>query len=164
MNAPRRVAVFAVGNTARGDDGLAPELAARLRTLDWDRHAWLQLIEDAQLQIEHALDLQRCELALFVDASSDAAAPFTLSEIGTAEHHRPAPMSHALEPRDVLHTLTTISRESAPPCFVLAIRGESFELGEALSQAARENLEAATQLVLSLLETPEIAAWRAQLS
>lgn len=160
----KRVAVFAVGNTARGDDGLAPQLASRLRALDWDKREWLQLIEDAQLQIEHALDLQRSDLALFVDASSEASAPFTFSELGTPQHHRPAPMSHALEPRDVLHTLATISREPPPTCFVLAIGGESFGLGEELTPAAQENLEAATRLVLSLLENPEVAAWRTRLS
>ena len=52
--------IFAVGNPSRGDDALGPELLARLS-------AWLEskgkqenveLIEDFQLQIEHALDLQ----------------------------------------------------------------------------------------------------------
>lgn len=53
------VVVFAVGNTSRGDDAIGPELLCRLAA--WLDKEWLtecfELIEDFQLNIEHALGL-----------------------------------------------------------------------------------------------------------
>mgnify|MGYP006274078221 CR=1 FL=1 len=163
MRAPQtRVLVVGVGNAARGDDGLGPQLMQRLRGSAHGEHWWLTLIEDAQLQIEHALDLQISDLALFVDASADAPAPCTLREISAPAGHRIMPMSHALAPEDVLHTLVTIGRRAAPPSFLLAIRGERFELGQALSASAAAHLDAASRLVDELLRQPEAGAWRAR--
>jgi hydrogenase maturation protease len=163
VTSPQRVTVFGVGNTARGDDGLGPLLLERLREAGWEGREWLRLIEDAQLQIEHALDLQRCDIALFVDASVDAPAPFSFEEIANPGGHRMATMSHALAPADVMHTLATIGRAAPPPAFVLGIRGEHFELGEGLSAAAVDGLAAATELVLELLQTPHLDGWRGKL-
>ncbi len=51
--------VVAVGNTSRGDDAIGPELLCRLAA--WGDKEWLtecfELIEDFQLNIEHALGL-----------------------------------------------------------------------------------------------------------
>ena len=73
-----RLVVFGWGNDARGDDGLGPLLLARVARAAWpDVHA----IEDFQLQIEHALDLDGADLALFLDAGKDTPAPFVFVEI-----------------------------------------------------------------------------------
>ena len=70
MRAP--IVVFAVGNPSRGDDAIGPELCGRLE--NWLKNAGLaervELIEDFQLNIEHALDLEGRELALFIDAGA----------------------------------------------------------------------------------------------
>ena len=63
---------------SRGDDGLGPLLLARIAEAGWDN---AELIEDFQLQIEHALDLQGADLALFIDAGKDTPAPFSFREI-----------------------------------------------------------------------------------
>ena len=56
-----RLVIFAVGNPSRGDDALGPELLARLA--DWlakqNPAVDVELVEDFQLQIEHALDVHR---------------------------------------------------------------------------------------------------------
>ena len=159
-NRRTRVLIIGVGNLARGDDGLAPRLLDSLREAGYGEHWWLTLMEDAQLQVEHALDLQLNDVALFVDASVDAPAPYSLREIHTPEGHRMVMMSHELAPQDVLHTLATIGRRAVPPSFLLAIRGEHFELGETLSTAAAEHLDAATHLLEQLLAEPAPEAWR----
>jgi len=162
MRAPRKqVLVIGVGNTARGDDGLAPALLKRLRASVHAQDGWLNLVEDAQFNIEHALDMQLNDLTLFLDASVDAPAPFRFSEIIPSPQRRAVPMSHALEPLDVLHTFSTISRRPPPSCFLLALHGEHFELGIGLSQAAARHLEAASGFLEKLLDTPDAEAWRA---
>lgn len=156
----QRVTVFGVGNTATGDDGLGPLLLQSIRESERDDDWWLKLVEDTQLQVEHALDLQLCDLALFIQTSVDVPAPCVLSEIDVPEGHRLATTTHALAPLDVLHTLATISRGTPPPVFVLTVRGEQFEPDAGLSAAARENLAAATELLETLLESTDAGEWR----
>jgi len=67
-----RLVVFGWGNDASGDDGLGPLLLARVARAAW---AGVTTVENFQLQIEHALDLDGAEAALFVDAGKDTPAP-----------------------------------------------------------------------------------------
>jgi hydrogenase maturation protease len=92
-----RLVVFGWGNDARGDDGLGPLLLARVARAAW---ADVTTVEDFQLQIEHALDLDGAEAALFLDAGKDTPAPFSFAEIGPErdESHT----THALAPEAVL--------------------------------------------------------------
>lgn len=135
--------VFAVGNPSRGDDAIGPALMARLR-------AWLPealptaevaLVEDFQLQVEHALDLAGRAAALFIDAGSGTPAPYRACRIAPAGEF--AHTSHALGPETVLHVYRTILHRAPPPAFLLCVRGESFELGAPLSATARRHLDAA---------------------
>jgi hydrogenase maturation protease len=81
-----RLVVFGWGNDARGDDGLGPLLLERVARAGWPE---VEAIEDLQLQIEHALDLDGADLALFLDAGKDTPAPFVFAEIepGRGAHH-----------------------------------------------------------------------------
>lgn len=159
-----RVVVFGIGHPERGDDAVAPTLIRRLRSSTFVSHWWLTLVDDVQLQIEHALDLQLSDLALFIDARNDAPPPFVLREVVTPPGHRITAMARSLEPRDVLHTLSTIGRRPAPPSFVLTVRGEQFDIGAGLSSTANTHLEAAGELLDQLLCTPDADHWRRQLT
>lgn len=151
--------VFAVGNPSRGDDALGPQLAARFAAemQAAGRVAEFELIEDFQLQIEHALDLQGRALALFVDAGTGTPAPYSFRPI------MPAPAgghtTHALTPAAVLQVFRQIHGNEPAPAFLLCVRGESFELGEALTSAAEEHLEAALALLRELMVQPCAIAW-----
>ena len=160
----RRVVIFGVGDAARGDDGLGPALIRRLREADYDDSWWLTLVDDTQLRIEHALDLQINDLALFVDASDSAKPPFEFRAVETPTRHRVMPMSQALQPEDVVHTLSTIARHvKTPASFVLELPATEFGLSNSLSASAGENLDAAVTLVESLLDNPNEEFWRSKL-
>lgn len=159
MSAP--VVIFAVGNPSRGDDAIGPQLLERLA-------AWLQkeglaggfeLIDDFQLQIEHALDLCGRRLALFIDAGMDTPAPWRLSSVAPATGI--GHTSHALAPQAVLQVYRQTEGCEPPPAFVLGVRGEQFELGSALSPAAERHVAAALALLEQLCRQPEPAAWAA---
>lgn len=130
------IVVFVVGNPSRGDDAIGPVLGERLA-------AWLaeqgltervELVEDFQLNIEHALDLVGREQAIFIDAGENTPAPFTFERIHPAA--LPSHSSHALPPPAVLQVYRQTEGTEPPPSFVLCVRGESFELGEGLSTLA----------------------------
>lgn len=140
MTAP--TLIFAWGNPSRGDDALGPLLIERIAAL---QISGVECLTDFQLQVEHALDLAGRSRILFVDASVNAAPPFTASRIEPA--HDASFTSHAITPQSVMQVYVDLNDEDPPPCTLLAIRGESFELGEAPSAAALDNLNAAIDWV-----------------
>lgn len=156
------VAVVAIGNPSRGDDALGPLLLERLVSwLQEEGRADVELIEDFQLQVEHALDLQGRRLVLFVDAGSETPAPFHFYRLEAASDF--GHTTHALSPGAVLQVYRQTLGEP-PPAFVLCIRGESFGLGAPPTALAVEHLEAACAQVRQLLAKPEPAAWLAAAS
>lgn len=138
--APTRL-VIGIGNPSRGDDALGPLLVERLQVLNL---ADVELLTDYQLQVEYALDLQARREVVFVDASLDAAAPFTFTPALAAEDSSYS--SHELSPGAVLHAYRKLFGEP-PAAYVLAVRGHAFELGEGLSPDAGANLEAALDFI-----------------
>ena len=157
MSAP--LVVFAVGNPSRGDDAIGPVICGRLA--EWLENEELtervELIEDFQLNIEHALDLLGRELALFIDAGENTPAPFVFGQIypSTATAHS----THALPPETVLQVYRQTEGSEPPPAFVLCIRGERFDLGEGLSPTAQGRLGEAMGLLEKLFARPTLAAW-----
>lgn len=155
--AATRLVVFGWGNDARGDDGLGPLLLGRIAELALPH---VVAIEDFQLQIEHAMDLEGADLALFLDASVAAPAPFAFTETGPRADF--SHTSHAMTPEAVLDVFARVLGRRPPPAFVLAMRGEAFELGSGLGPAAAAHLEAAWTFVRPLVATADAAAWLAK--
>ena len=151
-----RLVVFGWGNDARGDDGLGPMLLERVAR---EGLPDVTTIEDFQLQIEHALDLDGADMALFLDAGRNTPPPFAFEEIFArrdASH-----TTHALSPAAVLDVFARTLGRAPPPSFKLIVRGERFELGEALSAEAAARLKAAWAFLEGLLRAPHVASWRA---
>jgi hydrogenase maturation protease len=132
------ILVFGWGNPSRGDDALGPLFIDRITALQLPG---VECLTDFQLQVEHALDLENRKRILFIDASIDATAPFAVTVLEAA---RDASFTtHAMTPEAVMHVYVELHDEPPPPCTLLAIRGERFELGEAISPAAATHLDAA---------------------
>ena len=157
MSAP--LVVFAVGNPSRGDDAIGPVICGRLAK--WLENEKLtervELIEDFQLNVEHALDLQGREFALFIDAGENTPAPFIFEQIfpSTAASYT----THALPPQAVLQVYRQMEGTEPPPTFVLCVRGEKFELGEPLTAAAKNHAMLAFELLMGLCRQPILAKW-----
>lgn len=144
MRAP--VVVIAVGNPSRGDDAIGPLLADMLERADLPG---VEVIVDYQLQVEHALDLEGRQLAVFIDAAVDCTEPV---EVRTLEPSRDAShTTHALSPAAVLDTCSRVSGRPPPPACALAVRGLRFGLGDGLSDEAQRNLGAAWPVLLRLM-------------
>lgn len=153
MTAP--TLIFGWGNPSRGDDALGPALLDAVEALRASHPQWgeVDILTDFQLQVEHALDLEGRERVLFVDASAAAAdAPFRAEAIAPARDS--SFTSHALSPQGVMHVYSEIKGKAPPPCTLLAIAGEAFELGEPLSAAAHAHLDAALAWTRDWLALP----------
>jgi hydrogenase maturation protease len=151
--------VFAWGNPSRGDDALGPAFLDGVGTWLAERGAAdaVELLTDFQLQPEHVIDLHARHLVLFVDASVACPAPFSFTRV---RPRRDASFtSHAMSPGALLAAYEDVHGRSAPSCYVLAIRGHRFELGEDISTAALGNLEAALGFARTLLGEQTFEAW-----
>lgn len=153
------VLIFAVGNESRGDDGLGPLLLRELQAYlhsngDADR---FELLEEFQLQIEHAMDMQGRKLVLFIDAGMDTPAPFSFQRLDMND--APVLYSHALEPQALLQVYRQFYQQIPPDAYVLCIRGERFELGEGLGAGAVQHKLAAFELCKKLLRQPVVDYW-----
>jgi hydrogenase maturation protease len=157
------ILVIAVGNESRGDDALAPLLLRDLQ--EWVHGHKLQdsieLLEDFQLQVEHAADMLERELVLFIDAGLETPPPYTFYRVQPNEG--PTLLSHALAPEDVLTAYVQVYRQAPPPSFVLCISGKHFELGAALSAEAEKNLKLAMNFSRQLLQLANAGAWETHL-
>ncbi len=156
MPSPAPLLLIGCGNPSRGDDALGPELLRRAEAL---RAPGLEVLEDFQLQIELSLDLVGRELVLFVDASVAAAAPFEFRRLHPARDESWS--THTLHPEAVLHVFQVVQRREPPPAYLLAVRGEAFDLGKPLSEAATRNLAAASAFLARLVGDPRPEAWQA---
>ncbi len=143
--------VFGWGNASRGDDALGPACIDRLRA-GHDPEVSVDFLDDYQLQIEHALDLVGRQHVLFVDASLSCRAPFEVTRLQAAP--QAGITTHALSPQALMQVYGALHGEPAPPCTLLAIRGERFELGEPPSPRALAHLSAALQWAQDWLTEP----------
>jgi hydrogenase maturation protease len=145
MTAP--LLVFGWGNRSRGDDALGPLLIERLRErLGEGATGRVDFLDDYQLQPEHALDLIGRERVLFVDASLSCAAPFEAAAVQPRRDH--SFTTHAMSAAAVLQVYAELQGCAPPPCTLLAIRGERFELGEPPGEPALRHLAAALDWAL----------------
>ncbi|MDD4930348.1 MAG: hydrogenase maturation protease [Gallionella sp.] len=164
---PAPVLIFAIGNESRQDDATGPlllrELEAWLNSAEGRQEKadglieQVELLEDFQLQIEHAMDMKDRQRVLFIDAGINTPAPCSFYRITAGGD--PVLYSHALAPDALLKVYEQFYQEKAPDSYVLCIRGESFELGEPLTAHARTHLAAALSLVRQLIKTPGDRSW-----
>jgi hydrogenase maturation protease len=153
------VLLFGYGNLSRGDDALGPLLLEYVEA-NCDLDA-IEILSDFQLQIEHALDLENRSLVLFVDASvaCNSAFDFTVLEPSRDKSYT----THAMSPAAVLDVYQSIKMQTPPPCFLLSIKAEKFELGEGLSTGAEHNLGHACAFAGHLLSAPDVDYWLEQI-
>lgn len=140
--------IIAVGNRSRGDDALGPLLLEQLQQAEAMKSD-VEFLDDFQLQVEHALDLQHRVAVLFVDAAlpgvvESVSLEPVFAEMGTL------PASHALRAEAVLNVAHKLNA-SAPPSWQLAIEGQRFGLGDELSEPARHHLQLAFELATNWL-------------
>ena len=155
------IALLACGNPSRGDDALGPLFMDAIVLRRAARPHWpdIETISDFQLQVEHATDLERADLVLFVDADAAGTAPARLTRLRAEADV--GYTTHALPPAKVLAVFERFYDRPAPPAFLLALYGERFELGEALTAAAKEALDAGLALTEKLFAQAELEAWQA---
>jgi hydrogenase maturation protease len=141
------------GNPGRGDDGLGPILAERIRDMALPD---LEVRSAYHLMVEHAPLVAEADLVVFADAWMRGEGPFRFSEIEAGEADEVS--SHGLSPPALLQ-LSQVLYGRVPRAYLLAVSGVSFDqVKEGLSPVAARNLDlAAAGLVDWLARGPSHA-------
>lgn len=146
--------IFGYGNPGRGDDALGPLVAEHIESLktqfQW-RH--IDVLTAYQLQIENVMDVAEYPLVLFVDAHTSCSSPVQVNRCQPEADQ--SYTSHALTPDALLSVYQQAFKKPPPPCYLLSIKGESFELGQSLSKSAIYNLELAIKFVEQICRQSE---------
>jgi len=141
--------VFAWGNVSRGDDGIGPLLAKKLRDLGLPD---LTVVEDFQLNIEHVMDFSGLTPLLFIDASVAIDSGIQLERIGASEDGNFS--THAISPQALLNVYRESTGNTLPPAFLLHVAGEHFGLGDGLGDIARSAADEAWSFLRAVLHSP----------
>lgn len=141
--------VFAWGNVSRGDDGIGPLLAEKLRGLGLPE---LTVVEDFQLNIEHVMDFSGMTPLLFLDASVAIDKGIQLERIGASENGNFS--THAISPQALLNVYRESTGNTLPPAFLLHVAGEHFGLGDGLGDTARSAVDEAWSFLRAVLHSP----------
>jgi hydrogenase maturation protease len=151
-----KLVIIGYGNPSRGDDAIGPLLLNKIADCNFEN---ISCFEDFQLQIIHSLDLEGMDMALFIDAGMNTQAPFFFKQIH-ASGELITHTSHSLAPQTVLDIYIKIKGKTPPPAFLLCVAGESFGLGDDLSQNGQINLNQAWDFILPLLQNPNLEKWQ----
>lgn len=159
MSVPR-VLLIAFGDDSVGSRGLSSRLLGKLRMRPLAESWWLTVVEDTQLRIEHALQLQANELALFIDTSPGLSKPLEFSRLEWTSDHKILPMDDTLEPSDLLHTLSTIGRMGKlPGSFRLTLAGGSDGQPDSPAVTSDAHVDAAVDFLEDLLGNAQESYW-----
>jgi hydrogenase maturation protease len=135
----RTVLVFGYGNPGRQDDGLGPAVVEALEKTGLEG---VTLDANYQLSVEDAALVAEHDVVVFVDADAAGPAPFWFGAIEPADDVMSF-STHSVRPEAVL-ALARGALGGTTAGYVLGVRGYAFdEFGEALTEGARRNLEAA---------------------
>jgi len=125
---PSRVLIVGIGNTLRGDDGIAAEVLRRLEA----EHISADCRSVHQLTVEMAQLISQYDAVLFIDAS--VALPVGHWRCEKIDHHCDGTesFSHDLSPRALLNLSAQLYR-SPTHVQALSIGAERFDLTESIS-------------------------------
>jgi hydrogenase maturation protease len=111
--------------------------------------------DNYQLNIEDAMDVAAHDIVWFIDAARLGASPYSVRAVS------PSPgiefTSHIVRPEAIL-AIARQCYDAAPRAFLLAIRGYEFEFIEALTPAAKDNLDAALVMLAERMRAMQAEA------
>lgn len=162
MNNPQQnqsLLLFAFGNISRGDDALGPLLLQRMQQQNINQAGGypLNYLQDYQIQVEHVMDMQDCERVILIDASQSLQQAYDFYCI--QEQPESSYTTHGMSASNLLHIYRQVYHQPAPPTYMLAIEGNSFELGHPLSSKAEINLQSAYGFLTDLLSAEKLPQW-----
>ena len=137
--------IIAIGNVARGDDGVGHQVATRLRarTLPAD----VSFLAAAGLDVRMAADVARCARLMVIDAERRAEPPVEVHPIVTGSAANSGQSIDAPGLLSVAYALYGVTPEAT----LVSIAAPEMGHGEGLSPVAERAADEAVEAVLAML-------------
>lgn len=119
--------IIGCGSLVRTDDGVGQVLAAALS----ERIAGAETIRCTQLTPELAEPISRADAVVFIDASAEGE-PGAMRVTAIEPENNGGAFTHHVTPTSLLGAAADLY-ENAPPAYLIAVAGASFDYGSALS-------------------------------
>jgi hydrogenase maturation protease len=119
--------IIGCGSLVRTDDGVGQSMALALS----ERIAGAEAIRCTQLTPELAEPISRADAVIFIDASAEGE-PGSIRLTALEPEHNGGAFTHHVTPSSLLGAAADLYG-SAPPAYLIAVAGWSFDYGAALS-------------------------------
>ncbi|EAW35887.1 hydrogenase maturation protease [Lyngbya sp. PCC 8106] len=141
----KTVLVMGYGNPIRGDDGIGERVATEVENWNFSNVRSQSL---HQLVPEVAEDLTQVDVVIFVDASitGETVELLAVEPLETTELN----WGHYLNPQSLL-TLAKTLYHKTPEAWLISVPGVDFELGENLSEIAKQGVTVALEKIKQLI-------------
>lgn len=148
-----KILLYGYGNPGRQDDGLGNAFIDRIQKwIETEKLEGFELDSNYQLNIEDAEAIADKDLAVFIDASVEAIDDFCISKV--TESSKITYTSHAASPGYIVDLCKQIY-QTAPPTYLLHIKGSEWAFKEGLTEKGIANLEKAIDYMKPLLLDPQ---------
>ena len=144
-----RALVLACGNAQRGDDGVALQVANRLRRGFCDPET--EVHSHQQWMPELAEPISAAEIVIFVDASAGVKPGTIACKSLRPETHSSTGITHHTSPESLLWLAEELYGKHPPRAYLVTVGGASFDLSEQLSDPARQAIPRALERIKALL-------------
>jgi len=149
-----KILIYAYGNPGRQDDGLGNAFIERME--EWVKENNIEGLEfdsNYQLNIEDAHAIADKDLVIFVDASVEELDDFCISRV--TENSKITFTTHAASPGYIVDLCKEIYK-TAPPTYLIHIKGYEWEFMEGITTKAIENMELALEYLKPFILNPEL--------
>lgn len=144
------ILLYGYGNPGRQDDGLGPAFIDTIETrLQELNIKGVELDSNYQLNIEDAANIADKDLVIFIDASVEDISDFYMTKVKPSAEA--SFTMHAASPAFILDLCQRIYQKT-PETWLLHIKGYEWEMKEALTEKAVQNLEKAIVYILDILK------------
>jgi hydrogenase maturation protease len=143
MRPLKRLCIIGIGNTLRSDDGLGICICEELQRLNLEG---VTIRTAHQLQTEWLFEFIEFKKVLIIDAAVDDDHVMRIEPL-SGNTSVASNSSHHLNP-NLLNGLMTVIHGAPADFFALAVPGEVFDFGEALSHNGLQNVQRAVGLIL----------------
>lgn len=148
-----KILLYGYGNPGRQDDGLGNAFIDKIE--DWTKENKIENIDldsNYQLNIEDADAISNYDIAIFIDASVEEIDDFCVTKV--SEESEITFTTHAASP-GYIYDLCKQIYKTAPPTYLVHIKGYEWAFREGLTEKAIENLNLALEYMKPLLLDPK---------
>lgn len=148
----KKILIYGYGNPGRQDDGLGAQFIEHLdQWINIQKLNFIDLDCNYQLNVEDAAQIHAYDTVIFVDASVDERVQDFLFEPLEINQQTMSFTTHAASPGYVAYLCKQMFQH-APQCYLLHIKGYTFDFAEGLSPQAQENLQKAFNFLTEWIE------------